>query len=272
MQTAQRTIVDFGLNKPKTVVIGALVITMILTALIMTAKIDTDPENMLPSDDPVRVLNHSIREDFGTSDIIALGIINESGVLTEDILGKTEALVEEINNIDGVVPGGVISFAAASVSSQDADAVAEAVANNPLLAGKVISPGGKGLALYIPIESKSEANGVSSDIKDLLKTAEYSNLGETYLAGLPLAEEKFGRDMFIQMAILAPLAGGLVFLLMYYFFRRLMMVVAGHAQRHVDDGAACGHRFPAPHHEFNDSHLPDAHRNPGQYPYFERVL
>ena len=224
MQTAQRTIVEFGLNRPKTVIIGALVITMILTALIATAEIDTDPENMLPSDDSVRVLNHSIRTDYGTSDMIALGIINESGVLPEDILGKTEALVEEINSIDGVVPGGVISFASPGAPTHDA--VAEAVANNPLLAGKVISPDGKGLALYIPIESKSEANGVSSDIKELLEKSEYSGLGETYLAGLPLAEEKFGRDMFIQMAVLAPLAGGLVFLLMYYFFRRLMMVVA----------------------------------------------
>ncbi len=32
--------------------------------------------------------------------------------------------------------------------------------------------------------------------------------------------------MFLQMALLAPLTGGLVFLLMYYFFRRLMMVIA----------------------------------------------
>jgi len=41
MQTAQRTIVDFGLNRPKTVIIGALVITMILMSLIATTKTGT---------------------------------------------------------------------------------------------------------------------------------------------------------------------------------------------------------------------------------------
>jgi len=171
--------VDFGLNRPKTVIIGALVITMILMSLIATAKIDTDPENRLPSDDPVRVLNHSIRTDFGTSDMIALGIINESGVLTEDILEKTSELVDEINDIHGVVTGGVISFAAATQGAElgDPEAVAAAVAGNPLLAGKVISPDGKGLALYVPIESKSVANGVASDIKELLDAPEYAGVG-----------------------------------------------------------------------------------------------
>ena len=41
-----------------------------------------------------------------------------------------------------------------------------------------------------------------------------------HLGGLPLAEESFGRDMFIQMGILAPIAGLVIFILMYFFFRK----------------------------------------------------
>ena len=57
-------IVELGLRWPKLVLLAALVITLALGALIYRAEIDTDPENMLPSDDPVRVLNRSIRADF----------------------------------------------------------------------------------------------------------------------------------------------------------------------------------------------------------------
>ena len=96
---------------------------------------------------------------------------------------------------------------------------------NPLLAGRVISPDKKGLAIYVPLESKGDANGVSSDIKGLLKSPGLEIKGDHHLAGLPLAEETFGRNMFIQMAFLGPIAGFLIFMLMLYFFRRLLLVI-----------------------------------------------
>ena len=192
---------------------------------------DTDPENMLPGDDPVRVLNRSIQSDFGTRDMIALGIVNEDGVLTSETLAKTSQLIDEIKTLPGVIPEGIVSFKSAidvpegELSHEDVSRIASAVDENPLLAGRVISPDRKGLAIYVPLESKGDANGVSSDIKDLLKSPGLEIKGEHHLAGLPLAEETFGRNMVIQMAFLGPLAGLLSFLLMLYFFRRLLLVI-----------------------------------------------
>ena len=111
------------------------------------------------------------------------------------------------------------------LSTEDVDRIASAVDGNPILAGRVISPDRKGLAIYVPLESKGDADGVSSDIKGLLKSPGLAIKGEHHLAGLPLAEETFGRNMFIQMAFLGPLAGLLIFLLMLYFFRRLLLVI-----------------------------------------------
>jgi len=71
------------------------------------------------------------------------------------------------------------------------------VDGNALLAGRVISPDRKGLAIYVPLESKGGADGVSSDIKGLLKSLGLESNGEHHLDGLPLAEETFGRNMFI---------------------------------------------------------------------------
>ena len=82
-----------------------------------------------------------------------------------------------------------------------------------------------GLAIYVPLESKDAANGVSSEIKGLLEKSGHPSTAQFHLAGLPLAEEAFGRDMFLQMALLAPLAGLLVFLLMFFFFRKLTLVI-----------------------------------------------
>ena len=213
------------------VMILTVLVTVVLAAAIVRVDVDTDPENMLPGDDPVRVLNRSVRSDFGTRDMIVLGIVNDDGVLTSDTLAKTSRLIDEIKTLPGVIPEGIVSFKLAidvpegELSPEDVSRIASAVDGNPLLAGQVISPDGKGLAIYVPLESKGDAHGVSSDIKGLLKSPRLEIKGEHHLAGLPLAEETFGRNMFIQMAFLGPLAGLLVFLLMLYFFRRLLLVI-----------------------------------------------
>ncbi len=232
MQSIREAIIELGLRQPRIVILGALLITIALGALVVRVKIDTDPENMLPSDDPVRVLNRSMREDFGTRDMIVLGIVDEGGVLAPETMTATARVIDEIGTLDGVVSEGIVSFKSAAevpsgeLSQQDVESIATAVDENPLLAGRVIAPDGQGLAVYVPLESKGDANGVSSSIKGLVDTSGLEDNAETYLAGLPLAEEAFGRDMFIQMALLAPLAGFLIFLLMLYFFRRLTLVIA----------------------------------------------
>jgi predicted RND superfamily exporter protein len=269
------------MDRPKLVVLLTVLVTVILAAAMVRVEVDTDPENMLPDDNPVRVLNRSMRSDFGTTDMIVLGIINENGVVTGETLAKASRLIDEIKTLPGVIPEGVVSFKSAidvpteELSPDDVDRVADAVDGNPILTGRVISPDRKALAIYVPLESKGDASGVSADIKALLKSPGLEVEGEHYLAGLPLAEETFGHDMFIQMGLLAPLAGMLVFILMLYFFRRLLMVIAAmlvHAQRHLDHGPADRHRLHGPHLELHDSGVPHAHRHPGQYPHPQRVL
>ncbi len=91
LQSIREAIVELGLRRPRMVILAAILITLALGALIVRVEIDTDPENMLPSDDPVRVLNRSMREDFGTRDMIVLGIIDEGGVLTSEMLTAAAA-------------------------------------------------------------------------------------------------------------------------------------------------------------------------------------
>ena len=57
-------------------------------------------------------------------------------------------------------------------------------------------------------------------------TAELDSGDEFHITGLPVAEDTFGHDMFVQMGISAPLAGLMIFLLMLYFFRSAPLVIA----------------------------------------------
>ncbi|NBB94953.1 MAG: MMPL family transporter [Planctomycetes bacterium] len=47
-----------------------------------------------------------------------------------------------------------------------------------------------------------------------------------HITGLPVAEDTFGVQMFIQMAISAPTAMGVIFVLMLVFFRKLTVVIS----------------------------------------------
>jgi uncharacterized protein len=153
--------------------------------------------------------------------------------------GQVARLEAAIAGLDGVVGGEVIGLSTAVGGAGAATAMlggssgvgelVAAVEGNALLAGNVISSDGTTVAVFVPLESKGDANGVAPAIEGLVAGEPALASMERYLAGLPLAEEAFGRQMFIQMGIFAPLAGMLVFALMMLFFRNLSLVMAAMA-------------------------------------------
>ncbi len=231
LYAAQLAIVELGIARPKLIMFAALAVTVVLGAAILRVDVDTDPENMLSSSHSVRVLNRSIAEEFGTKNMLVLGIVDEAGVFDAGTLGSAARLVSDIKGIDKIDPEGVLSFTAVSsipagdLSEDDVKRISADLAADPVLGSRVLSGDGTGLAVYIPLREKGDVNGVTSEVERLLAVHGLDGKGN-HLAGLPLAEEKFGRDMFIQMGLLAPIAGMLIFMLMLYFFRKLILVVA----------------------------------------------
>ena len=234
-QWVGRRLVELGIRRSGSVILAALVAAVVLGALMVRVETDTDPENMLPGDHSVRVLNGSLRDDFGTGDILALGIIDEGGVTNPEVLTAAAELTRQIETLDGLVPGSVVSFASAleigegPVSAGQADEIVAAVEANPLLRGRVISPDGTAIGIFATLESEGQAADLAADMKDFAAGHREFDGTDVYTAGLPLAQDQFGRDMFVQMALLAPLAGLLIFLLMWWFFRRLTLVASAMA-------------------------------------------
>ena len=158
LNAIQSAIVEVGITRPKLVLVGALIVTIVLlVALVLRVTVDTDPENMLSSSHPVRVLNNSIAEEFGAKNMLVLGIVDDEGVLNPGTLANAARLVEDIKALDRVESEGVISFASITavpegdLSEADGDRIAADIVGNPLLGNRVISEDGMALAIYIPL-------------------------------------------------------------------------------------------------------------------------
>ncbi|MEZ5246528.1 MAG: MMPL family transporter [Acidimicrobiales bacterium] len=223
-------LVDRSMRHPRRVLAIAAIATLVLGGLFVRIRIDTDPENMLSSDAPVRVRNADLREQFQTGEMLVVGVFADESVVAPDTLAAAFALHDAIATTDGVAPDTMISVrtaqpvGAAPAGTADADALAARIAGDPLLGGNVLSDDGDTLAFFIPLVSKSDAQPVSDAVDELLDAAPALAGFERHIAGLPLAQEAFGDQMFVQMALFAPLAGLAIFLLMLVFFRRLVLV------------------------------------------------
>ncbi|WP_138379237.1 efflux RND transporter permease subunit [Luteithermobacter gelatinilyticus] len=219
-------------------------------------KIDTDPENMLSEEEPVRVFHNAQKKDFSLYDMVVVGVVNDrhdQGVFNPRTLAhvydlanfaKTLSWTDENgtrqgvisvdlmapNTVDNIEPGGpgVVKFdylmPTPPKTDEEALAVRDKARKLPLLNGTLISEGGNALALYVPITAKDVSYDVVQQLKG--RIAGYDAEEQYYITGMPVAQDTFGVEMFKQMAISAPLAMLLIFLLMWYFFKRVTLVIS----------------------------------------------
>ncbi len=223
-------------------------------------KIDTDPENMLAADEPVRIFHNKMKAEFTLHDLIVVGVINEAheeGVFNTDTLADIYALAEFAETIrwqaesadsepeqrgviafDIIAPSTVDSIEQAGLGSvrfdwllpapPESDAEALAVRARaqriPTLNDTLVSGDGTAIALYIPITSKDVSFRVAKALRG--KIAEFDGDAVFHITGLPVAQDQFGVEMFKQMAISAPAAMALIFALMWLFFRRLNLIIS----------------------------------------------
>jgi predicted RND superfamily exporter protein len=244
MDAGRHLLVRFAVNHPRTVVALAILITIGLVWPIPGAQIDTDPENMLDAHEPVRVIHSGIKDRFNLSDYLVVGFVDDAQpVITADFQERVSRLVVGLEELEGVVaediiapstvddiyrtPDGTLVVGPLTGDRMDTDVqptLADKVAAHPLLAGKLASADGHAVAIYIPLETKHYASDVAAYVEAHI--ANDGGFPPHHIAGLPVAEETFGKEMFKQMGISAPMAGLLILLLLLFFFRKLSVVIA----------------------------------------------
>ncbi|WP_051252917.1 efflux RND transporter permease subunit [Ferrimonas kyonanensis] len=239
-------LIHFATHYPKRVYALVLALTLLAAALVPMIQIDTDPENMLPENDTARLFHNATKAEFALYDSIVVGAVTEQpqGIFTPESLQQMAAITDAILTIDGVVKAdlmalstvdnisqsapGTIRFEymmkSAPTDPQQASAIGDAVARLPLLNNTLVSGDRQAAAIYVPLKDKDQSFAIAEQIRAII--ADQQPSAHYYLTGLPVAENQFGHEMFVQMAIAAPMAGVMIFLLMWYFFRSLPLVVA----------------------------------------------
>ncbi|MEW6089242.1 MAG: MMPL family transporter [bacterium] len=235
-------LVRFSIDYPKTVVALSVLLTVLFTAQFMKIKIDTDPENMLKADEPVRIFHQKVKKEFGIKELIVLGIVKDGGIFNPDSLEKIKRITDEILKIKGVIANDVLSITVTNnVVSRDGtlnvrppmaevpktndelEKLKREILDNPMFKDRLISSDGRGAAIYVPVESKDIAHEVGEKIKAVY--VKEKGAEKYYMAGLPLAEDTFGYEMFMQMGIFAPLAGVFLMVVFFIIFKRFSLVI-----------------------------------------------
>lgn len=263
--------VEFSIRRPKIVTGAMILITVCLALVVMLPslwphtfrplnplKVDTDPENMLPRDESVRVFHNQMKDEMSIHDMVILGIVNEShpdGVFNPESLRKIYGLTEYaktlrwqdeenpdrqlgIIEVDIIAPStvdnieqsglGAVKFEwlmpSLPTTKEEALAIRKKANRIPFLNETVLSEDGKALCLYLPLTSKDISYKIYSELRE--KIATFTGDEEYFITGLPVAEDTFGVEMFKQMAISAPIAMLIIFLLMLFFFRKLVLIVS----------------------------------------------
>lgn len=242
-----KSLSQLAIKHPKWVLWGLLVLTLIVGSQIAYIQVDTDPENMLPHDQPDRVLHDQIKTRFNLHDMVVVGIVNESsdqGIYNPQSLKNIAALTLHIKGLKGVIQKDLMSLSNVDNITQEgpgtirfqwlmkeppntkiaAKDIQDAVSRLPLFYNTLVSKTHKAAAIYVPIESKDMSHQISQEIERFAATLPGED--QIHITGLPVAEDTFGVEMFIQMAISAPLAALVIFLLMWFFFRSLLLITA----------------------------------------------
>ncbi len=220
--------------------------------------IDTDPENMLSENEAVRTFHDDMKRLFALNDIVVVGVVNEAhpnGVFNRETLrdiytlteyakslrgevideddpsaGVVEVDIIAPSTVDNIESGGlgVVKFEWLMSTPPETDEQALAVRDKalrlPFLSGTLVSEDGKAIALYLPLTSKDLSYKVYSHLKS--KIDELEGAADYHIAGLPVAEDTFGVEMFKQMAISAPAAMLVIFILLFWFFRRWVLIIS----------------------------------------------
>jgi len=166
----KKGLTNFSIKYPWMVIGIAVLITAFFAFQFPKMTIDTDPENMLADDEPVRLFEHETKENFGLSDFIAVGIIHETGAFTPQTLNRVYSITAEIEDIEGVIADDIMAPSTVDdikqgeggslivqplmgveiETQEEADYILKRINDNPIFKGKIASEDGKAVAIMIP--------------------------------------------------------------------------------------------------------------------------
>ncbi|MGD9159314.1 MAG: efflux RND transporter permease subunit [Desulfobacteraceae bacterium] len=257
MRTLKNTLVDFAIHHYKLATLIMVIFTFVMCAFFPLVNVDTDPENMLPANDPERVFHNKMKKQFALSETIVVGIVNKTdkdGVFNPDTLKRVYKLTEfartlrwqdegnpdkfsgvvEVDMlgpslIDHMTQGapGEIKFdwlmSTPPETREEALMIREKAYSNPMLKGRMFSEDGKVICIYLPLTDKHLSYRINTELNKVIGQMDGDE--EYHIAGVPVAEVAIGVEMFSQMSVGSPLAMAVILGLLLLFFRKWRLVI-----------------------------------------------
>jgi len=195
----KQKVTSCSLEHYKRITAVMVVFTLALGALIPMIKVDTDPENMLAEDEPVRKFHTETKKRFNLSDIVVVGIVNNkdpNGVFNPSSLAKIHKLTEFAetlrwadeeypyeqigvikqdllapSHVDHIGQGGPheVKFEwlmrEPPATQAKALEIRDKAMSNPMLKGTMVSDDGKAMCLYLPLTKKDLSHRIYTEIQ-----------------------------------------------------------------------------------------------------------
>jgi uncharacterized protein len=243
------SLLNWVLKKPKQLYLIVITLVVVTLGMFPLLQIDTDPENMLDKNAPTRVFHNQIKQQFGMNDMVVVGVVSEQTIYTVDNLTALYKVSKFIQSLDEVILDDYLALDVIDNISQEYDnsgnnigikfsylmkqapatdnqveLLKTAIKRLPMLENTLVSGDNKAAAIYIPLTSKDKSYQVAEKIRIYFDKMN-SDL-DIHITGLPIAEDQFGFEMFVQMGVAAPLAGLAIFFLLWYFFRNFPLIIA----------------------------------------------
>ena len=247
--TFYKRVLDFALRKPRVIYTAVWVMVIATLAMFPQLQIDTDPENMLNANAPARILHNQAKADFSMHDMMVIGAISKDTVFSVSNLNAVHQVASYVLSLEEVITQDVMALNVVDNITQElnsdgenlgirfeylmkqapqtlaqVNAVSAAINRLPMLNNTLVSGDDKAVAIYVPLKSKELSYDVAEKVRAFTESLD-SELS-FHITGLPVAEDQFGFEMFVQMGVAAPLAGLAIFILLWYFFRNFPLILA----------------------------------------------
>lgn len=257
MKPIRSSLIDFAVDYYKLATGLMMLFTIGMCAFFPFISVDTDPENMLPTNDLERIFHNKTKTDFALSETLVVGIVNDTdpdGVFNPQTLNRVYELTEfaktlqwyepkHADSISGVIEADMLGPSLVDHMSQsgpgeikfewlmprppksreEALAIRAKAFSNSLLKGRLFSEDGKVMCIYLPLTDKHLSYRITTELEK--KIAQMDGVEDYHIAGVPVAEVAIGIEMFSQMTLGSPLAMLVILFLLWFFFRKWRLVI-----------------------------------------------
>jgi hydrophobe/amphiphile efflux-3 (HAE3) family protein len=241
-----------------------LLITILLGYHSKNIKFDTDFMKMLPEDNPVRVAQESMEEEFGVADMIIIGLVTDD-IFNSDFLEKIKNLSKElkririesdpfvdpntgetrtkkkrciedvislstIDYIRGTDEGMEVSDLMEEVpkSREEVNLLKEKIFSWDFYLGNVVAKDLKATAISIECKkalSNTELERVADEVKRTVGKAGFAENVDIYIAGGPIVSAVVSNTVMKDNARMIPIAFGVVIAVLLVTMRRVSSVL-----------------------------------------------